>query len=187
MSGEQEEEGLFPFDTDLLVKAFFVVVLLWGIYLALQIPTFDREADKVYPRLLVAGLLLLTAVQLAKMQFPGIVDRLVPEEASTDETQQLREELQETGGESRGRSRRERHKYEINISLWVTVLPVLMFVFGFAYVLPPFVFALTYYMERSVPKALLTTGLFIAFGYVIFLELLNVPLWQGMLFGGTVG
>jgi hypothetical protein len=181
-----EEESFFPFETDLLVKLFFLVVLVWGIYLALQIPTWDRRPDKIYPRLLVSGLLLLSAIQLVKMQFPGIADRIKPSTDEDSDAQELRENLNSSRDGS-GRSRPERHKYELILSGWATALPILVYLFGFLYILPVYVFALTYYMERSLKKALLTTGIFSAFGYVIFLRLLNVPLWNGIVFGGGVG
>jgi hypothetical protein len=76
--------------------------------------------------------------------------------------------------------RASRHKSEIGITLWTISLPIAVYLLGFAYSLPTYVFVFILYYLRDLKKAIIGTVAFTAFSYVVFLVLLNLRMYHGV-------
>jgi hypothetical protein len=155
--------------------------VLWGLYLASRISTWPYASDRPFPTLVLSALLVLSAVQLFKMRFPTVVDRIIP--SPDDQENELQQDMQELR-ESEEEASTSRLLQMVGV---ITLLPIVVYYLGFLLVFPVFVFGLIYYLDRSLKKAGAATTVFTVLWYVVFIELLNIPIWLGQLFGGTIG
>lgn len=179
----EEEPGLYPVDSKWFEIGFYGFWLLWIGYILAETATFEASQDWLFPLVLgvpITGMLLLKLFVILK---PDYVRRVLPESEKTDgDDGDLQRRIEEASSPTdAGRSKRERHEIELVMIGWVLALPILMFVFGIGFAFTVYVFAFTWYFVRSVRTAALVTVVVLGFIYVLFIEILGMVLWKGIL------
>ena len=186
----QTEEQLLPIQGEHLAALFYLALLGWFGYIVWVARTYD-PADRLFLYIVLPPTVLLTVYQLIKIFLPGahqkITDkfmiglvRINPFDSSSSEGKS-KEELQAKMANAMDSDRPDkiRQTYELQTAASVVLLGVLVYLIGFIYALPLYVFAFVLYYDQSVRSALVVTVGFSLLMYVLFLELLNVVLWDG--------
>lgn len=181
MSRTDAESGLFPFRSEWFSLAFYVGIAAWVLLLLYWARSW-QWTNKLFPLLVGVPVVLFTLMQVVYVWYPGVFERLSPDRVTGGTADDLSEDLGETPEDNTvSRSKEEQQRWELYMLGWVTVLPVLMYVVGFAVSIPIYTFALGWFFLRDVRTALgLTVGVSL-FIYVLFVLLLGVPLWEGIL------
>lgn len=170
------DEGLFPLPiSSEQVKLLFYGGLLVYIASHLALATDWSWENKLFPYLVGIPLIALIVLNIVLVKFPSIRDTFTPD---SDTESRMAEAL--SSSTDNARSRAERHKTEAEMVVWTVALPVAVYLFGFAYSLPTYVFLFTLYHTRNLKKAAIGAGLFTAFSYVVFMVLLNLRMYHGV-------
>lgn len=177
-----DEEGLFPLPLSMRQGQilFYVVVALYVLFLLVTSWQFKFD-NKLFPYLIGIPTVLITVVHIALLASPTLRERFEPE----TEQASLKDKLGagDFDGEELkvGRSAAGKQKYGLVMLGWVIALPVLVYYFGYAYVLPPYVFAFIWYFRRDVKLALATSVGFTIAAYFLFIVVLGMIPWSGEL------
>lgn len=176
-AASESDGGWFPIpvsETGLKFLFYGGLLLYVGSHVALA-----REwswENKLFPFLVGIPLLSLIMVNMVLIRYPSIRGRLTPDTYSRD---RMSEALSSSSDVVR--SRAERHKAELKIVAWTVALPGAVYLLGFAYSLPPYVFVFTLYHTRDLKKAATGTLLFTVFSYLVFLVMLNLRMYHGVI------
>lgn len=171
-----------PFPLPLSIRqgqiAFYAVVALYVVFLLVTGWQFKFE-NKLFPYVVGVPTLLITVGHIAMLSSPSLRERFTPE---TDR-ETLKDKL---GGDidadaDVGRSAGGMQRYGLVMLGWVVALPVLVYYFGYAYVLPPYVFAYIWYFRRDVRLAATTAVGFSVAAYFLFIVVLGMIPWAGEL------
>jgi hypothetical protein len=135
--------------------------------------------NKLFPYLVGFPMIVLIVVNLVLVKYPSIRERFTATEKPTNK---ITEALSSSVDESETVTERAaRHKAELGIVLWTISLPIAVYLLGFAWSLPPYVFVFILFYLRDLKAAITGTVLFTAFSYVVFLVLLNLRVYHGVL------
>ncbi|MFB6097310.1 MAG: tripartite tricarboxylate transporter TctB family protein [Haloferacaceae archaeon] len=170
-----------PFPLPLSIRqgqiAFYAVVALYVVFLLVTGWQFKFE-NKLFPYVVGIPTLLITLGHIAMLASPSLRERFTPD---TD-TETLRDKLGgEFGDDDVGRSAGGMQRYGLVMLGWVVALPVLVYYFGYAYVLPPYVFAFIWHFRRDVKLAAATAVGFSVAAYFLFIVVLGMIPWAGEL------
>lgn len=173
------EDGLFPLPVSIeqFRAIFYAVVVLYVAFLLGRGYLGGWANDTImFPLLVGIPTILVSLVHIGTLLFPEIEERYLPEEDEESLMDQL-----DVDEEDVGRTVGGRQKYGFIMLGWVIALPVLVFFFGYAYVLPPYVFAFLYYFRRDAKLAASITVAFALAAYVLFIVVLQMIPWAGSL------
>lgn len=179
-------ERLSRIDKQWFELVFYGLLLVWLV--ALLVVAWEWSWDnKLIPYVAGIPTALMLVVKLVKIVVPGWYDRVMPEfgsESSADDDQegelaQAYEQVREDS--STGRPRTERIAYGVRMTAWSMVLPLLMYVLGFANALVLFTLAFGLRFYDSPRRAVVVTVVFSVLMYVFFYLLIGMQPWQGTL------
>lgn len=181
MSGTDAEAGLFSVHSKWFSLAFYAGIMAW-VLLLLYWSRSWQWTNKLFPLMVGVPVILFTLLQTVDVWYPDAFDRLHPNRVVGGGSDGLSEDLEETAEDDMStRSKAEQQRWELYMLAWVTALPMLMYFVGFAISIPIYTFALGWFFLRDVRAASgLTVGVSL-FIYVLFVLLLGVPLWEGVL------
>lgn len=170
-----EEAGLYPIEPRYFVIAFYLLIALWAAYLLSEAITYDRIADFFFPYLLLGLLAVLLVVKLTQLVFPEVMRSLAPTAESSAMTPA------NVGEVEIARSKRKQELYELRMVAWVVALPFIMYYFGIGWAAVVYTFGFVWYFLGDVKLAALTTVVVVAFVVALFLNVLNMVIWDGVL------
>lgn len=173
----EEEEGLFPVDGRWFKIGFYLFLLGWLAYLMAETAGYTNREDWLFPLLVAAPIAILLLIKLITIQYPGIAERALPDSASSGEDEMF-EDVQEVGARN---TKAAKEKYELVMIGWVLLLPFMMYFVGMGWTLILYTFAFTLYFTRDVRTSALVTGIVIVFVWVLFIEILQLIIWDGTL------
>lgn len=174
------DEGLFPLPVSVgqFRAAFYAAVVLYVAFLLGRGWLGGWDTNTIlFPVLVGVPTILVALIHIVTVLFPELEERYLPDQG---EEESLMDQL-DVDEEDVGRTVGGRQKYGLIMLGWVVALPVLVFFFGYAYVLPPYVFAFLYYFRRDVKLAAGITALFTAAAYLLFIVVLQMIPWAGSL------
>lgn len=162
------EESLVALDPKWLRSSFYLLLLIWVSYLLFRAQNWPSQ-DRLFP-LIIGGLMaILIPIHLLKIHL---------------DLNWGAEEKSSTGIEASSksaRSRKEKEKHAFMVVGWVTVFFLVTYIAGFAYAIPLFVFSFLWYYLRDLKTSTVVTLAFTLFLYILFIEVLNLKVWQGIL------
>lgn len=169
----EAKDRLYPFSTETLQTAFYLLLLGWTGWLLAVANTWDGD-DKLFPFVVGVPLGSLTVAKLVKLHYRP---RGSSDADEADDTESV------VGDEVDGSSRpvAVRQRYELTMLLWVIALPVASYYLGLALVIPAFIFSFLLYYRRDVKLAAAVTVAGSVGLYLLFVVLLDVSLWEGTL------
>jgi hypothetical protein len=173
----EEEEGLISIDGKWFKIGFYLFLSVWLAYLLFETSSYSNRQDWLFPAIVGGPLVLLLVIKLLTIQYQGIVERVLPDSASSGESDMF-EAVQEVGARN---SKAEKEKYELVMIGWVILLPFMMFFVGMGWTLIIYTFGFTWYFTRSVRTSAMVTVIVIAFVWVLFIEILSLIVWDGAL------
>jgi hypothetical protein len=133
-------------------------------------------APVVYVLLLYRSAVLLAPERLQEaIKQIDLLQKVVPEE--TADGGGMRTESTSHGRESQA----EEEKYAIYMVLRLSPLPIGILLFGMAWSLPVYIFGFIWFFTGNVTRATLITIISVGFIYFLFIEILNVLLYTGIL------
>ena len=171
-----DEEGLFPVDGRWFKIGFHLFLLAWMGFMVLEAAGYSRRMDWLLPLVIWVPVLAMLVARLVMMQFPWIVDWIMP--TRDDEGEGMFAEI-DSGGPRRTKTERER--YEVYMIAWIVVLPFMMFYVGMGWTLLFYTFAFTYFFTDDARTSALVTGVVVLFTWVLFIEILQLIVWDGVL------
>jgi hypothetical protein len=173
---DANEDGLFPISERRIEQVFLLILLAWiGILLS---ATRSLDSDsRLVPLLIGVPTFVLILIVLLPVNWTSVFDRVLPGSADSDEGHRLSDRISSDSGNSPAAEQ------QVALALigWIIAAVVLIRVFGFYYTLPPYTFALTWYLKRDVKKALLVTVIFVTIVWFLFIYLFEQLLYRGML------
>lgn len=181
-----DENGLFSIRPIWFTIGFYSFLTIWAVYLLYEAVSYTRFEDYALPYLLIPFLLILLLLKMIMAIFPGKVkqispnksrDELVTEDESTDA---IKNQVDEQMGMS-SRSKAEQEKYEILMIAWVTLLPFMMYIIGMGWTVILYVFGFSWYFLRDIKIALQTTVGVTLFTTILFVNILDMLIWDGLL------
>lgn len=175
-----EESGLFPVDPVWFSVGFYALLFVWAAYLLSKTFSFSAFEDYAVPGLLLPIVLLLIALKVFTLLFPGKADQLRPSEQA-DATDDIKRQVKDQTSENSTRTKTEQEKYELIMLAWVIALPFMMYIIGMGWTIILYVMGFTWYFTRDVKLALSTTMGVIAFVTILFMYTLNMIIWTGTL------
>lgn len=183
---DRTEEGLFPVRSLWFEMAFYVFLLVWLSYILYEALGWESFENYLFVYILAPIIVILLVYRIISRLAPDTVTALgaMPGTEATEETTTESESEFDTPGETESRPERpksEREKYVIYMILWTAALPVLMFFFGMAWSLPVYIFSFVWFFTDSLKQSAIVTLVSIGFIYVVFIEILNILLWEGYL------
>lgn len=168
---ERPFEALAEVDGRYRSAAFFLGV---GAYVLLQVVTAlgYRPTVRLFPLVIGVPLLGLIAAKLVLLLFG---DRLGIRMADLfeDVAQMEFDEIEEIPDAVR-------YRREFEVVLWTTGLIVLVWLVGIMPAIAVFVFSFIFAYERSLPRALFAMLLTYGFVYVLFIQILDAVLYEGV-------
>jgi hypothetical protein len=170
------EGGFLPVSKRSLEVLFYLAVLLWVGYLML-VSMEMSYSGKLVPMLVGVPVLLLTAVKLVpveKTRFTDLFGDTSTESADEPEEIGLSERM-DVSGNSPAREQR----VAVEMIVWSVALMALVYYFGYYFTLPPYIFALTWYLKRDVRTAIIVTVLFTVVVTFLFIVLFEQLLYRG--------
>lgn len=175
-SGSDYLSTLFPLPVDeTRLKLLFYSGLFLYVGSHLALATDWEWENKLFPFLVGIPILALIAVNMLFVWKPALREFFTTDEGGDS---RMAEALSSSDD---GRPKAERHRSEAGIVLWSVALPIYIYLVGFAYALPTYVFAFVLYYTRDLKKAVVSTAAFTAFSYVVFVVLLNLRMYHGVL------
>lgn len=165
------EERLIPISSTWLQTTFYLLLLVWAIYLLLQARNWSSQ-DQLFPTLLGVLIVILIPLQLLKMHVRSVREFLESEEESSSVA---------SAGRKTDRSNREQEIHALIVIGWTTFLFLISYIIGFVYSIPLFVFLFVTYYLRDLKIAAVTSFVFSLCLYLLFVEVLNLRMWQGIL------
>lgn len=178
-------EGLLPVRSKWFKFAFFLFLLTWMSYMLYEALAWEGFEDYLFVYLLAPIVYVLLIYRSAILLAPdrvretikqiGPLERFLVERDTTES--EMTAETTSHGRESKA----EEEKFAVYMILWTIALPVGIFLFGMAWSLPVYIFGFVWFFTGNVNRAALVTGVSIVFIYFLFIEILNVLLYTGIL------
>lgn len=173
------DEGLFPLPVSVAQfrAGFYAVVAVYVVFLLGRGWLGGWDTNTIlFPVLVGVPTVLISMIHIVTVLFPELEERYLP---SDEGDESLMDQLDVD--EDVGRTVGGRQKYGLIMLGWVLALPVLVFFFGYAYVLPPYVFAFLYYFRQDLKLAAGITVAFTIAAYLLFIVVLQMIPWAGAL------
>lgn len=160
-------------------EALFFLVLLAYDLLLVYVATGYSEDPRLFPLLMGVPLAGLIIVRIAMLL---LADRFDFDSGGMFEsvTSDLDIEETEEGGQA-GSGTLEQYQSELATMGWIAGLLALVWAFGFQISVVVFVFTYVLYYERDLQRAVLATVVAFGLVYLLFIQLLSVPLYEGAL------
>lgn len=180
---KQEDAGLFPIRPKWFKIGFYTFLLVWTLYILREALTYDDFEDYFFPYMLSVPILLLILIKLVTVQYPVILDWVMPSREVADSQAQETVQRQIEGATESAASKRPKAKqeeYELIMLFWVMVLPFMMYFLGMGLTLPLYIFGFTWFFVRNLKTAVGITLLVNAFVYVLFIRILDMIVWTGV-------
>lgn len=175
----ESDSGFFPIpvgETEL--KLLFYGALLIYVVSHLVLARDWSWENKLFPFLVGIPMIALIVINMVLIKYPSLRERFTDADKPTNK---ITEALSSSTDESETViERAARHRAELGIVLWTISLPIAVYLLGFAYSLPPYVFVFILYYLQDLKKAVVGTVVFTAFSYVVFLVLLNLRVYHGV-------
>lgn len=174
-----DDEGFLPISYKWLNILFYVFLLVWMAYLLREALTWEAYQDQLIP---IAGLTILSIlllVQIIRDLFPEQVTALLPQPSGDEDGRSI--SAMRASGATLERTKAERDKMMLVMAAWVIAFPVLLYLFGFVITVPIYILAFEYYLTKDLKKSIAATLVFLAIMYVLFIRILNIILWEGVL------
>lgn len=165
-----EDERLLPMGSELRQSVIYAIVFVWATYLLVQARNWPNQ-DRLFPVIISVFVVILVPIQLSKIHFPELMS------AFTDGGEMLASTMTEPKTE---RTKREREMHALIVIGWLTAFFLISYVFGFLYSIPLFVFSFIWYYLRDARTALIITAAFTVVSYLLFIELLSLRVWRGV-------
>lgn len=175
-----EESGLFPVAPVWFSIGFYALLFVWAAYLLYETLSFSAFEDYAIPFILLPVVLFLIALKAFILLFPEKADRLRPSDRA-DVTGNIKRQVKKQSSENSTRTKAEQEKYELIMLAWVIALPFMMYVIGMGWSIILFVMGFTCYFTRDVKLAVLTTVCVTAFITLLFMYILDMVIWTGVL------
>jgi hypothetical protein len=187
-------ERLSIIDKQWYELVFYGFLLAWIV--ALLVVAWEWSWDnKLIPYVTGVPTILVLLAKLAKIVAPEWYERLTPDFGSessaddqragddkADEVNELTQAYEEVSEDSTaGRPQTERIAYGVRMTAWSMVLPLLMYVLGFANALVLFTLAFGLRFYESPRRAVVVTVVFSGLMYLFFYLLIGMQPWQGTL------
>ena len=169
------DEGLFPVEGKWFSVGFYLFLLSWLGYMLWESLGYTDRQDYLFPLVIGVPLAVVTIAKLLTVQFPEIVERVLPEESGQSE---MFEGIEGTGSRE---SKAEREKYELYMIGWILVLPFMMYILGMGWTMLLYTFAFTWFFTRDVKTSLMVTAVVLVFVWILFVEILSLIIWDGVL------
>jgi hypothetical protein len=170
-------DSLFPLPIDKrgFHLIFYSLILLYLVHLFESgFRQFSRE-DMLFPVIVGVPTAVLCIVHLVFTAYPSLEEKI----SWSDPDSESRLDRLSDGEATR--SAAEKQRFGFYMILWVTVLPVLVYFLGYLTVLPPYVFAFILFFKKDLRLALGVTVVFSIFVYVLFIVILGMIPWEGVL------
>jgi hypothetical protein len=87
----------------------------------------------------------------------------------------------QAGEDAITRSKREMDLYELRMVAWVVALPFIMYFLGIGWATVIYTFGFTWYFTGNPKVAAITTIVVVMFVIALFLNVLNMVIWDGIL------
>lgn len=183
---DRTEEGLFPVRPVWFEMAFYLFLLAWLSYILYEAIGWDSFENYLFVYILSPVIAVLLVYRIVSRLFPNklrVLDGARGEGTAEETGVESGSELDTTSeaGSGTERPKSEREKYVIYMIVWTAALPVMMFFFGMAWSLPVYIFSFVWFFTDSLKKSAIVTVISIGFIYVVFIEILNILLWEGYL------
>lgn len=174
------ESGLFPVAPIWFSVGFYVLLFVWAAYLLYKTLSFSAFEDYAVPFLILPIVLLFIALKVFTLLFPEKADRIRPSDQA-DATSDIKRQVEKQSSENSTRTKAEQEKYEIVMLVWVVTLPFMMYVIGMGWSIILYVMGFTWYFTHDVKLAVSTTVGVTAFVTVLFMYILEMSIWTGIL------
>lgn len=176
-----EREGLTPLDKEWIQFVVIAIISIWAIGLMILARSWSWQ-DRAFPHIFGTILLLFCILQMLKIlsqkDYIRVLQPLLGYLESPKEQNETRSQIEKHLQSDR--SAREQNWYAIIVSVWVIALPALIHLFGFFYTIPAYVFGFVLFFTHSLKMSFLLTLLTTSIMYVLFTEIMNVRLWEGI-------
>jgi hypothetical protein len=158
---------------------FFGLLFLYTIGLLVQAWSYSGDA-RLFPFLIGVPLSIMIVLYIGLVLSPryssaggGVFDDITDEALS---------EADKGLDESGSAELTLRIQRELKMTLWIIGVLVMIYLIGFLNALGIFLFTFLYIYEKSFVRASTITVLSLAFIQVFFVNILTLPLWEGMVF-----
>lgn len=169
------EESLFPVDGQWFTIATYLFLLGWMGYMVYEALGYSRQMDWLFPLVVGAPAIGLILLKLTIIRYPAIVEKALPDQSGDDES------FMQVEADSAKRPRTEREKYVLYMFGWIILLPFMMFILGMGWTLLLYPLGFTWFFTRDVRLSAIVTGMVIAFVWVLFIEILELVIFTGIL------
>lgn len=149
----------------------YLTFLIWIGVLLLLTKGWEFQ-DYLFPRAIGIVTAILVLLKLLTLYQPDIVDKFPTQSTVFEQTDDT--------GDQDARTRAERHRDVLTMLGWTTAIPVLLYVFGYIYVPPLYLFAFVWYFVDSAKLAAAVSLIFSTVMYLLFVKLLGIVLWRGI-------
>lgn len=181
MTDDVTPGGIFPIDDRRLEQAFYLGVLVWvGSLMGLALQWSYK--DQLVPFIVGIPTIALVLMQLLPVDWSGLLERFVTVSLEPDGPEPGVEGLLDGGEDDVGFDLAKRQRVATELIGWCVALVGLVYLFGYYFVLPPYVFAFFWYFYRDVRKAAVY-----ALGFTVAVTLLFVVLFDVTLYSGALG
>lgn len=172
------DKGLFPISpgTGVYRIGFYIATLAYVSYLLFTAMDFSPD-NRIFPYIIGIPTVALILLQIVLIRYP-VIEYRVSMDDDADGVKQMLEDAKES---DTGRSRAERQKYEVLMIGWVITLPIMIYYLGLAIALPIYIFAFGWHFTRDVKLALFMSLGFSFSAYLLFIVILGLIPWQGVL------
>lgn len=154
---------------------FYGVLLFYLLFLLVTAWKYSWD-ERLFPYLIGTPVLLLLIFQLIILRFPKIESQLAP---TREPESTIERELDEQDDHERPPD--ERRRYEALMLLWVLALPLFIYLVGFAYGIPIYIFAFGWYFLKDIRIALIMSVGFSLVFFLLFILILGMSPWNGIL------
>lgn len=179
MSDDGSDTGLFPIDDRHVEVAVYTTLL--GYVLILMVESIDMSfSAKLVPMLVGVPLMLLIVLKLLPVTVLGTLERYLPlpsDESDGAEEIGLADRLDDDAGHGPA----DEQRTAFAMVTWCIGLVVVLYLFGYYYGMPIYVFALTWYLNRDLKIAVVVTLLFVVAVTLLFVVLFEQLLYEGIL------
>jgi hypothetical protein len=172
-----EQGGLFPVPDEWFTIGVYLFLFVWMGYMVFEALGYSSREDYLFPLVIGVPVMLMIVLRLLRLRFTETVERLLPEASRESED----DPVSEAEEDAPRRPKRERELYELFMIGWVILLPFMMFTVGMGWTLIFYTFGFTWFFTRNLKTAAMVTAVVIAFVWVLFIELLGLIIWDGML------
>lgn len=166
-------ERLADVDERYFALVFFSTLLVYTLALVSQAVGYSADV-RLFPLIVGVPLSVMLAVKILLLVLGDRLDlnvgKILDDVADVDAV-----------AADRVTDKAVQYRHELSMTLWIGALTVLIYLFGNLTAVPIFIFAFVLVYERDVVRAAVVAGVTVVFIYLLFIQLLEAPLWRGVL------